>query len=449
MKTFSVEPIGVIRSEIKNIEDAPLFYTEGAPSRRRHHCPHLAPSRSQGSAKSPPQRGRISSAYRSIFDSITRSSEPCGASPREGLGNRSKSSAYCCISRARRLRQLEFPCIVVAPSMTPKRAGDRIKTDRRDAVKLARLLRAGELKAIYIPEPTDEAIRDLCRARTDAGDHLRRSRYRLKALLLRHGYRYHGKSAWSQAHMRYLRELVLPDPAMKVILEDYLMAISAAQERIQRCERAMIDRLPSWRLKAAVDTLMAFKGFQLLAAMITVSELGALQRFDHPRQVMAYLGLVPSESTSSEKRRQGGITKSGSSHARWILIECAQHYAAPPKVSKELSHRQSGQPPEVIARAGRHKTGSTPASCVWPQGALRATRSSSRSPANSAPSSGRFCATRAVICKSMNIVSKRPKGRIGRSREPRFPATTPLRGTTTTLAYHTKIILSTTSREQT
>jgi Transposase IS116/IS110/IS902 family len=134
-----------------------------------------------------------------------------------------------------------------------------------------------------------------------------------------------------------------------VILEDYLMAISAAQERIQRCERAMIDRLPSWRLKAAVDTLMAFKGFQLLAAMITVSELGALQRFAHPRQVMAYLGLVPSESTSSDKRRQGGITKTGNSHARWILIECAQHYAAPPKVSKELSHRQSGQPLEVIA----------------------------------------------------------------------------------------------------
>jgi transposase len=139
------------------------------------------------------------------------------------------------------------PCGFVSPRgalhcsgslMTPKRSGHRIKTDRRDALKLARLLRASELKAIYIPEPTDEAIRDLCRARTDAVDDLRRGRHRLKALLLRHGYRYHGKSAWSQAHMRYLRELVLPDPAMKVILEDYLMAICAAQERIQRCERA-------------------------------------------------------------------------------------------------------------------------------------------------------------------------------------------------------------------
>ena len=174
----------------------------------------------------------------------------------------------CGFGIARRLHQLGVECIVVAPSMTPTRSGDRVKTDRRDARKLARLLRAGELTAIYIPEPTDEAIRDLCRARTDAVDDRRRSRHRLKALLLRHGYRYHGKSAWSHAHLRYLRELVLPDPAMKVILEEYLMAISGAQERIERCESAMIDLLPAWRLEPAVKALMAFKGFQLVAAMI-------------------------------------------------------------------------------------------------------------------------------------------------------------------------------------
>jgi transposase len=180
---------------------------------------------------------------------------------------------------ARRSRQLGVPCMVVAPSMTPRRSGERIKTDRRDAVKLARLLRAGELKAIYIPESTDEAIRDLCRARSDAVDDLRRSRHRLKALLLRHGYRYHGKSAWSQAHMRYLRELVLPDPAMKVILEDYLMAISAPRTN-PTGETAMIDRLASWRLKPAVDALMAFKGFQLLAAIIVCGSVPT----DNPRK---------------------------------------------------------------------------------------------------------------------------------------------------------------------
>jgi transposase len=171
--------------------------------------------------------------------------------------------------------------------------------------------------------------------------------------LLRHGYRYHGKTAWSAAHQRYLRELVLPHPAMKVILEEYLMAIEAAAERIVRCEQAMRDLLPGWRLEPAVHALMAMKGFQIVAAMIVVSELGEIHRFAHPRQVMAYLGLVPTENTSSDKRRQGGITKCGNAHARWLLIESAQHYVTSPKVSQELSRRQEGQPREVRAISWR------------------------------------------------------------------------------------------------
>ena len=244
-------------------------------------------------------------------------------------------------------------CEVVAPSMTPKRSGDRVKTDKRDARKLARLLRAGELTPVYIPEPTDEAMRDLCRARTDAVDDRRRSRHRLKGFLLRHGYRYQGKSTWSAAHERYLRELVLPHPAMKVILEEYLQGIGAAGERIERCEVGMRDLLEKWRLAPAVRALMAMKGFQTVAAMILVSELGEVHRFGHPRQVMAYLGLVPTENTSSDKRRQGHITKCGNAHARWLLVECAQHYATPPKVSKELSRRQEGQSAEVRAISWR------------------------------------------------------------------------------------------------
>jgi transposase len=237
----------------------------------------------------------------------------------------------CGFGIARRLKQLGVECEVVAPSMTPTRTGDRVKTDKRDARKLARLLRAGELTAIYIPEPTDEAMRDLCRARTDAVDDRRRSRQRLKGFLLRHGYRYQGKSAWTGAHLRYLRELVLAHPAMKVILEEYLMAITAASEGIERCEMAMRDLLPKWRLEPAVRALMGMKGFQTVAAMIVVSELGEVYRFAHPRQVMAYLGLIPSENTSSDKRRQGAITKCGNAHARWLLVECAQHYARHPK----------------------------------------------------------------------------------------------------------------------
>ena len=261
----------------------------------------------------------------------------------------------CGFGLARRLKQLGVECEVVAPSLTPKRSGERVKTDRRDARKLARLLRAGELTPVYIPDARDEAMRDLCRARSDAVDDRRRSRHRLKGFLLRHGYRYQGKSSWSAAHERYLRELVPQsrDPAMKVILEEYLQAIAAADQRIARCEAAMRDLLEKWRLAPAVRALMAMKGFQTVAAMILVSELGEVHRFTHPRQVMAYLGLVPTENSSSERRRQGHITKCGNAHARWLLVECAQHYAAPPKVSRELSRRQQAQPAQVRAISWR------------------------------------------------------------------------------------------------
>lgn len=255
----------------------------------------------------------------------------------------------CGFGIARRLEQLGAPCQVVAPSLIPTRSGDRVKTDNRDALKLARLLRAGELTAIYISEPADEAIRDLCRARTDAVDDMKRSKHRLKSFLLRAGYRYQGKAIWGPAHMRYLRELVLAHPAQKVILEDYLVSIDAARERIARCETAMLDLLGDWRLGPAVDALMAFKGFQHVAAMIAVSELGDIHRFAHPRQLMAYLGMVSTEHSSGASQRQGAISKCGNSHLRWLLIECSQHYAKPPKVSKELSRRQEGQPREVLA----------------------------------------------------------------------------------------------------
>ncbi len=245
----------------------------------------------------------------------------------------------CGFGIARRLQQLQVPCLVAAPSLIPKPPGAPFKTDQRDARALARLLRAGELTAVYIPEPTDEAIRDLCRARTDAVDDLRRCRLRLKSFLLRHGYRYQGKANWSQAHMRYLRELVLPHPAMKIILEEYLQGIDAAADRVQRIEASLVNLLESWRLKPAVQALMAFRGFQLVAAMITVSELGDIHRFAHPRQLMTYLGLVSVEHSSGPKQRLGGISRCGNGHQRWLLVECAEHYLRPPKVSQELARR--------------------------------------------------------------------------------------------------------------
>ena len=255
----------------------------------------------------------------------------------------------CGFGIARRLEQLGVSCLVIAPSLIPQRSGDRVKTDKRDSIKLARLLRAGELTSVYVPDPADEAIRDLCRARSDAVDDQRRSRFRLKAFLLRNGYRYQGKSTWGVAHMRYLRELVLPHPAQKAILEEYLMAIESARERISRAEASMELMKESWHLKAAVEALMAMRGFRLVAAMISVSELGDIHRFEHPRKLMAYLGLTGSEHSSGEKQRQGGISRAGNAHLRWLMVECAQHYALPPKVSKELSNRQQGVSREVLS----------------------------------------------------------------------------------------------------
>jgi transposase len=244
----------------------------------------------------------------------------------------------------RRLQQLGINCVVVAPSQTPQPKGVRQKTDRRDAVMLARLHRAGELTAIHVPDAVDESIRDLTRARADAVHDLTRSKQRLKAFLLRQGYRYSGKANWSDAHQRYLRELVLPLPALKAVLEEYLLAIDQATQRVQRLDELLAVQVPQWRMYPAVEALMCLRGFQLTAAAVLVAELGDVRRFAHPRHVMAFLGLVPKESTSADNRRLGGITKAGNAHARWILIEAIQHAYLPPKVAAPLALRQRGQP---------------------------------------------------------------------------------------------------------
>ena len=256
----------------------------------------------------------------------------------------------CGFVLARFLKKKGIACDVIAPSLTPKGSGDKIKTDRRDARMLARLHRAGELTAVHVPDERDEAIRDLCRARTDAVQDQRSARHQLKAFLLRNGYRYGEKSSWTAAHMRYLRELILPHPAMKIVLEEYLQCIDATAERIERLEEHMKALLDEWHLKPVVLALMGFKGYQIVAAMITVSEIGDIHRFPHPRQLMAYLGLVPSESSSGGSRAQGTITKCGNGHLRWIFNECAQHYRLPPKVSQELTTRQ-----EAIPKAHRRQ----------------------------------------------------------------------------------------------
>jgi transposase len=249
----------------------------------------------------------------------------------------------CGFVAARRLQQLGYQVIVAAPSKIERAPGDKIKTDRRDSLKLARQHRSGDLTAVHIPDVADEAIRDVCRARTDASEDARRAKQRLGAFLLRNGIHYTGKTAWTPAHMRYLRELKLPFESQSIVLEEYLLAIDRALERVERLEKQMEQLLAKWERAPLVEALMAFRGFQRVAAMTVVSEIGDFSRFEHPRQLMAYLGLVPGEDSSGPRRRQGGITKCGNSHARWMLVECAHHYSKAPKVSVPLSVRQEGQ----------------------------------------------------------------------------------------------------------
>jgi transposase len=237
----------------------------------------------------------------------------------------------------RYLSKKNLTCWVVAPSQIPQKAGDRVKTDRRDAVQLARLLRSGDLTPVYIPTVEDEAIRDVVRAREDALKDLKAAKVRLKAFLLRQDMRYEGRATWGPAHLRWLANVVCPTPAQQIVFQEYVRAVSEQTERLQRLEAELPALVQSWRWLPVVEAIQALRGVQFIAAVTLLAELGDLTRFENPRQLMSYLGLVPSEHTSGEHRRQGSITKTGNSHARRVLVEGAWAYRYPATVSR---HRQ-------------------------------------------------------------------------------------------------------------
>jgi transposase len=251
----------------------------------------------------------------------------------------------------RMLQSRGHECWVVAPSNTPRRVRDRIKTDRRDSLKLAGLARAGELSSIYVPDPLDEAMRDLVRTREDAVAMQRQARHRLAALLLRNDIRYAGRTAWTAAHQRWIARLTLPHPAQRIAFEEYVQTVSEATERVQRLTQAIEQELAHWRWRPAVSALQACRGIQLIHAVRIVAELGDLSRFSHPRQLMGYLGLIPSEDSSGEQRHQGAITKAGNSSARRALVEAAWAYRNPAAVSPIIARRQTGLPKTAIAIA--------------------------------------------------------------------------------------------------
>ena len=253
----------------------------------------------------------------------------------------------CGYTLARQLRAQGFSCNVIAPSKVARRPGDRIKTDRRDALLLARAARAGELVNVTIPDERDEALRDLSRTREDAVRVRLKARQQLKALLLRHGHRYSGRSSWTQAHERYLAAVSFPQPAQDLAYAEYRSAVGEAHQRVERLTEALRAQLEHWRMRPVVEALMSLRGIELIAAMTLVAEIGDFTRFARPRELMGFLGLVPSEYTSGPTRRLGPITKTGNSHARRVLIEAAWNYRCPARMSETLQRRQEGQPKPV------------------------------------------------------------------------------------------------------
>ena len=240
-------------------------------------------------------------------------------------------------------------CQVIAPSLIPRKPGDQVKTDRRNAVDLARLLRSGDLTRVYVPTVEDEAIRDLCRARDAARLTQKNAKLRLKAFLLRLGLHYVGRADWNAAHLRWLAKVVCPTAAQQIVFQESVRAVDEQVDRLGRLEAELRERAPAWRLHPVVQALQALRGVQWLVAITVVAELGDLTRFDSPRQLAAFVGLIPSEYSSGPTRRQGGITKAGNGRARRALIEAAWAYRHPAKVSQHIQTRIDVLPKPIQA----------------------------------------------------------------------------------------------------
>jgi transposase len=242
----------------------------------------------------------------------------------------------------RQITDLGHECAVIAPSLIPKRPGEHVKTNRRDAVTLARLHRAGELTAIWVPDPEHEAIRDLVRARETAMADLREKRQHLQCFLLRHGRVYPGLRPWTQVHARWLSSLIFVHPAQYLVLREYRQAIEDAETRLERLTQQVAEMVPSWSMAPVIEAYQTMRGVAFLTAVTFVAEIGDVRRFETPRQLMAYLGLVPSERSTGERVRRGSITKAGNPRARRVLIEGAWTYRYPARLSRPLQVRQEG-----------------------------------------------------------------------------------------------------------
>lgn len=251
----------------------------------------------------------------------------------------------------RRLQAHGVSCVVVAPSLVPVKPGERIKTDRRDARKLAGALRAGTLTEVHPPTPEVEAVRDLCRCREDLREDLLRARHRLSMMLVRRGLVYGQGRAWTKAHRRWLQTITLEHEAERVVFEDYLLAVEQLEARMAAIGRELEGAAQREPFVEPVGWLRCVRGIDTLTALTIVAELHGFERFTSARELMAFVGLTPSEHSSGARRRRGGITKTGNRHVRRLLIEAAWHSRHRPGVGVVLARRRKNQPRWVIAIA--------------------------------------------------------------------------------------------------
>jgi transposase len=251
----------------------------------------------------------------------------------------------------RALSAAGIECIVVAPSLVPRTAGDRVKTDRRDAVKLARFLRSGDLTEVHVPDAATEAMRDLERCRDDAKRAERTARHQLSKFLLRHGRIYDGKTAWTGMHLAWIRSQEFEHEAHNRVLVDSVHAVENATARVELLTKDIVELVESWSLRPLVKALQTLRGVQVVTAVILAAELGDFARFASAPALMAYLGLVPSEHSSGETQKRGRITRTGNGHVRRILVESAWSYRHRPAMSPAIRKRNDGVAPAVQAIA--------------------------------------------------------------------------------------------------
>ncbi|NKF24790.1 IS110 family transposase [Solimonas marina] len=257
----------------------------------------------------------------------------------------------CGYGLQRYLTRKGFICHVCAPSLMAKKPGDRVKTDRRDAEKLVRLLRMDDLAFVHVPDERDEAFRDLVRAWGAAKEDVKKAKQRLKSFLLVHGVRYSGSADWREAHRRWLSEFTFAEAWSQIAFEEHRRSIGDRIAQSQRLEQVLRDAARQWRFYPVVQALQALRGVQFTVAVGLIAEAGDLSRFDNPRQLMAWMGLVPSEHSSGSSIRKGGITKAGNGYARKLMVEAAWSYRYTAKVSRIIQLRHEGLPKPVVDRA--------------------------------------------------------------------------------------------------